>query len=247
MTATQVDQSPYPLQIVRAGPMFAGVPAATFERMTQDLTLERWPRHAAILSAVQTSQRFILLAQGRVKIVRANGSSGRELTLWLLGPGDGFDVVAALDGQPHQVSAWAIDEVVGYAAPIEWVRHWLERDGPFRRALHHYAASQLRALSDLAADLALHDTATRLARLLVRYCSSAERSAAQPTFIDDLSHEELAAMIGSVRVVINRLLGKLKREAIVDREHGRLQILDMERLLQLAESRLEHCRHAANG
>jgi len=54
-------------------------------------------------------------------------------------------------------------------------------------------------------------------------------------------------MIGSVRVVINRLLGKLKREAIVDREHGRLQILDMERLLQLAESRLEHCRHAANG
>jgi CRP-like cAMP-binding protein len=227
-----------PIEMIRGSPLFKGVRPGTFELIRQELVPETWPKQTVILSAAQTNQRFFIVRRGRVKIVRTNGHSGRELTLWLLGPGDGFDLIALLDGQPHEISAWAIDEVQGYSAPIALLQKWMDRDSSFRLAVHRYAAHQLRQLSDLAADLALHDTATRLARLLLHYCGAGKRHSAAHTRIDDLPHEELAAMIGSVRVVVNRLISRFKRDAIVQTDHGRLLIRDMSKLMQQAQATL---------
>ena len=189
-----------------------------------------------------STNRFFLVVEGRVKITRSNAHDGHDLTLWLLGPGDGFDIVSLLDGQPHDVSAWALDEVTTLSAPMALWQDWLERFPAFRLAAHRYVARQLREVSDLATDLALHDTATRLAHLLLR-----NFDAPGPNLLHDLPQSELASMIGSVRIVVSRVLARMKREAIVDLRSGRIQVSDLKRLLLRAERHIGSRGHEKTG
>jgi CRP/FNR family cyclic AMP-dependent transcriptional regulator len=234
-----------PIDTLKGSPLFAGLGPTALKEMADALVLERYPKNCEVLPPAETVNRFLVLVRGRVKITRSNQHDGRELTLWLLGPGDGFDLVSLLDGQPHVVSAWTLDEVETLSGPVSLFREWLERFPPFRLAVYRCLARQLRELTELAGDLALHDTMTRLTRLLLRHFDTAKSvNAGKLNLIRDLSHEELASLIGSVRVVVNRLLGQLKREAIVDMHSGALRVANLRRLLRRAEAQVKRAGSA---
>ncbi|MGH8316707.1 MAG: Crp/Fnr family transcriptional regulator [Steroidobacteraceae bacterium] len=95
---------------------------------------------------------------------------------------------------------------------------WIEHPPPLRVAVHRYLARQLRALTDLAVDLALHDTMTRMAQLLLRHFDeSTDAKAPKVNLIGDLPQTELASLIGSVRIVVSRLLAELQRGGLLSR------------------------------
>ena len=99
----------------------------------------------------------------------------------------------------------------------------------------------MRSLANLAGDLALHDTETRLARLILRHAQ--QKESGQPLrLIHNLSHESLAEMIGSVRVVVNRQLQHWQREGVVVTRRGELIIKELETLLKKA---LHFFRHSS--
>jgi CRP-like cAMP-binding protein len=219
--------------------VFQGVSPSVLKKMAAGLTGESWPKGCQVSTPDGQPDRFRIIASGRVKITRSNGHSGRELTLWLLGPGDGFDIVSLLDGAPHAVGAWTLEEVQTLYAPLDVVRMWLERYPAFRLAVHRYVGQQLRRLADLASELALHDTMTRLAHLLLRHFETTPpHNGPRLELLQDLPQEELASLIGSVRVVVSRLLAQLRREAVVELRNGAVRIADLKRLLQLAEVQL---------
>ena len=224
---------PDTLGVLACSPIFHGLDAAKRQTIAGALSLVRWPRGAFVPAPGDGTDQFYALIEGRVKSTRQN-RSGREVTLFLLGPGDGFSLVSLLDALPDTLAVQTIDAVTAAAAPVAMWHAWMDAYPEFRRAVYRYTHHRLRALGELASDLALHDTMTRLAHLLLRYCSDCLNGPECP-LIGDLPHEELAHMIGTVRVVLNRLLSRLKRKGIVDTQGGRLRILDLERLLQIAE------------
>lgn len=224
------------IAVLAASPLLKGISPATLNEMLAALKLERWPRHCAVMSPQQTVDRFYVVIEGRVKITRQNLRTAREVTLFLLGPGDGFNVISLLDGRKHEVSAETLDSVAALSGPSRVWTSWLQAYPEFRQAVSAYVDRQMRHLADLAGDLALHDTMTRLAHLILHYFDGVDEAAsARANLIQDLPHEELAHMIGTVRVVVNRLLAELKREGIVDTQGGKLRVLNLEKLLRKAE------------
>jgi CRP/FNR family transcriptional regulator, cyclic AMP receptor protein len=221
--------------VIANSALLAGVDQGTMRSMAGSLAEERWSRGRQILGPGDSAESFRLVIEGRIKIVRSNSHDGRELTLWLLGPGDGFDIVSLLDGQPHAVTAWAIDEARTLAAPMALWRGWLEESRLLQLAAHRYVAAKLREVSDLAGDLALHDTSTRLANLLLRHFASKEGN-----LLRDLPQRELASMIGSVRIVVSRLLARMGRQGVVELRGGAVRAIDLKRLLAKAQSELAH-------
>lgn len=218
---------------IAQSPLFAGVGAWTVSSMLRSLAEESHSKGKQIMGATDSVESFRLIIEGRVKIVRSNSHDGRELTLWLLGPGDGFDIVSLLDGEPHAVTAWALDDVRTLVAPMALWREWLEESRPLRLAAHRYAGRKLRELSDLAVDLALHDTSARLAHLLLRHFAAKDDN-----LLRDLPQRELASLIGSVRIVVSRLLARLRRQGIVDMRGGAVRSVDLKRLLAKADSEI---------
>lgn len=140
-----------------------------------------------------------------------------------------------------------LDPVEGVSAPVTYWRQWLEDYPTLRRFLLRHMAERLRDLSLLAGDLALHDTSTRLANLLLRHLDEMGTDRNHP--LGDLVHEEIAQLIGTVRVVVNRLLNRFKRGGIIHTAAGTLHIADLEHLLQKAEARyaVQFEKHHQNG
>jgi len=227
------------IEVLESSSLFAGLDQSALKELAGAFTSETWPKNVEIAAATATGMYFRVIASGRVKIVRSNSHNGRELTLWLLGPGDAFDILVLLDDRAHPNCARTLDEVETLSIPITVLREWLERSAPLQVAAHRYVARQLAALTDLATDLALTDTMTRLAHLLLRHFDPDQRTASQSrNLIRDLSQEELASLVGSVRVVVSRSLAALKRQGVIDTHHGALRVLDLKRLLHLAEAHI---------
>lgn len=178
-----------------------------------------------------TGKYFYFIMSGKVKISQINMESGKEQTLYLLTSGDMFDVTTLLDNQQSEYICEVLERCEVVEVPLEEVRELLSRDSSFQRFFFPYVAQQLRSMEELAVDLSLYDVYQRIIRLFARFVDNSE---AKPKLklIENLSHEELASMVGSVRKVVNRSLQKLKDEGIVDLSRKQLKLTDLKKLLE---------------
>ena len=227
------------LQCLKASKLFGRLGEEALAGILQRCRRETW-KHRRLLPMEETWQRFHILVSGRVRLGRSNPESGRMITLFLHGPGDGFCLFSLLDGQPHDVMLETLDDVALLSMPMDDARQWIDEHPDFNRALLPYIGEQMSSLANLAADLALHDTEARLARLILRHVDESQCEHVEPRLINDLSNESLAEMIGSVRVVVNRQLQHWKQEGIVDAHRGYLMVEKLNELTQRAEQRLAH-------
>ena len=135
--------------LYQASPLFQGLDKPEFDNIIQSLRPERWSRSSVVMSPVDTLQYFYVLIKGRVKVMNQNPETGREITLFLLGPGDGFNIVSLLDSLRHDVTVVALDEVEALSAPVEQWWSWMERYPALHRAVHQYIDAQLQQLNEL--------------------------------------------------------------------------------------------------
>ena len=223
--------------VMQKSPVFEGINALIVQNIVSVMHHESWPKGYHFKNPDQIPHYFYLVLKGRLKVGRYCEKSGRELTLFLLGPGDEFDILSLIDGDPldQDLRVCALDKVELLSAPIAQWFDWFEEYPPLREAAARIALLRMSQLRDLASELAFNDTKTRLVHLLLRYFDSSSYGL---RLIDDLSQEELANMIGSVRPVVARLLGELRREGAVDTHGGRLHVADFEKLSELADKHL---------
>lgn len=228
------------LQCLKSSPLFGQLDETTLVDILQQCRYETWTRHRH-LPVEEAFQRFHILLSGRVQISRSNPETGRMITLFLLGSGEPFCTFSLLDGEPHDVMLETLDNVSLLSLPMKEARLWVTKYPKFNRALLPYLGEQMSTLAELAADIALHDTETRLARLILHHVdapSTVKQKHISPRLINNLSNESLAEMIGSVRVVVNRQLQHWKQEGIVDTHRGYLMVEKLDDLILRAKQKL---------
>jgi len=222
--------------LLRHSPLFEGLDDAVLDEMLSHFRRETWKQGRQV-NGLQGGQRFHIILSGRLKMGQINPDTGRMVTLFLLQPGDGFDVISLLDGRPDPAIFEARDDLMMLSTPMQEARRWIEEHPAFNRSFLPYLGLQMRTLANLAGDLALHDTETRLARLILRHVQH-EEPGKPLRLVHNLSHESLAEMIGSVRVVVNRQLQHWKQEGIVDTHRGYLMVKKLNDLTQRAKQKL---------
>ncbi len=186
-------------------------------------------------------ERFFLLIDGRVEIMRINPQTGRSLTLSILSSGDGIDIVTLLNTKPHEIISVALDDVALISVPIEQARKWIDMHPEFNRNFLPYLGEQLCKMEDLATDLVLHDTMTRLARLILRHIvPHADTGVYHLKLIHDLHDECLARMVGSVRQVVNRHLQHWRKQGILHKQNFHMEVAELEALQTCADEAKHH-------
>jgi len=222
--------------------LFTGLSNDTLDVMMSSFRFETW-RKKTQSSNQQLKNRFYVIIDGRIEVIIINPDTGKSIALAILGEGDAFDVVTLLDHKEHEPIAIALDDVQLLSAPIDIVRKWLDTYRDFNHNFMPYLAQRMRIRESLISDLALYDTPTRLARLLLRYIKSNHDDSHQehhsiPLF-HDLTHETLAQMLGSARQVVNKHLQALKQEGIVNTKHHQWTVDDLEALEKKAGQSLQ--------
>ncbi len=213
---------------------FEGIDKGLIEEINRLGKIVEYEKGSPAMDADDTMRYFFIILEGRIKVYRYNPENNREQTLYLLGPHDMLDVLTVLDGKRHEVMTEALDEVKVLRLPIEKVREWIDRYPAFNRAFFPYMARQMRQVEELASDLSLYDTSTRLMKLLLKNIDLAS-PVKHLGLLHNLPHDEIASMIGTVRHVVNRHLQQLKKEGILNIERKKLAVNNVKKLLEKVE------------
>jgi len=182
------------------------------------------------LSSENTLKYFYFIMDGKIKIYDIDFNTSKEQTLYMLTYGDMFDVVSLLDGQPNRYISEVLEPTRIIRVPLEDVKQMILDDEKFRQYFYSYVASQLKSMEDLAVSLSFYDVYQRVIQLFARFTQTIDGKSKLIT-IDNLSHEELASMVGSVRKVLNRTLQKLKQDGIIDISRKHIHIKNFQKLL----------------
>jgi CRP/FNR family transcriptional regulator, cyclic AMP receptor protein len=211
------------------------------KKMIQDALLpfyrETLMKNSSEINSEKALHRFYIIVTGRLKVFQVNPITGREQTLFILGPGDAFDIICLLDGKEHVVNTMAMDDLEVLFAPVDKVRGWIVRHPEFNMTFLPYLGKQIREIEELASDLSLYDTGTRLSKLILSHVHS-YHSRGRLKLIDNLSHEEIANMIGSVRVIVNRHIQNLKKEGIIKTSRKHMEISNLHSLVNKVEKHI---------
>ncbi len=239
---------PVPLssKLVQQSSLFSSLPEELVTEMTHDFKAERWSKKTCIDHTV-LQQRFFLLLEGRIEMMRTNPETGRSITLDLLHPGDGFDIITLLDGRIHEVILSPLEEIKVISVPIEKMRQWIWTYPELNRQFMPYLAQKMREQEDKTTDFALYDTVTRLSRIILKNLDrkqtyrGEERYEHNEHLVSGLSDEVLARLVGSVRQVVNQHLQYWKQKGIIDKKRNQIKINNLQAILDdasMTQSRL---------
>lgn len=221
-------QSHGPADLARLAP-FAGLDEASLAAISRASHVRRYNDGDLVMLEGDTDAPALFVLQGAVRVYRSN-LDGREQTLIILREGEGMNLPAAFaDARASPGSAVAVGTVRALTIALADLRSLAGRHPPIALALLRYLSNRLNHLSGLAHDLSLLSVRARLARFLLAQSREADAPAVRWT------HAQIAARIGSVRVVVSRTLSALADEGVVRLDRHRIEILDLETLTRIAE------------
>jgi len=222
------------LEILGHSPLFAGMDDTLLEDMLEIFHYESWNRGGSAISPKQATDHLYLIIRGRAKVSIYKPDTGREHILFLIGPGDGFDLISLLNDEWNNAVVTALEDMEVLFTTVQQARDWLNQHPEFYRAFMPYLGRQMRGLADQVADLSLYNSEARLARLILRNLVH-DKSPQEARHINGLSQEALASMIGSGREVVTRHMHKWKQKKIITGQRGNWSVLDTQALLEKAE------------
>ncbi len=173
---------------------------------------------------------FYIVVDGRIKTYQFDLDSHKEQTIFIYKSGDMFDVISLLDNQAHEVIYEVLEDCRVLEFPIERVRYWLENEPSFNKKFFPYLAAQMRHTEELATDLTLYDTKDRLVKLLVDNLN--EQKPFRYNLLQNLSNNEIAKLLGTVRHVIERTLKQLKADDIIETSRKNIKIKNLKKLFE---------------
>ncbi len=177
---------------------------------------------------------FYIIISGKVKTYQLNLQNSKEQTIYILRAGDMFDTIVLLDDKPHDVMYETLDITEVMQLPIKKMREWIMTNRILNQKFFPYLASQMRQVEELATDLSLYDTYHRLIKLLLQNLNPQNRE--KHNLIQDLSHNEIANLIGTVRHVVEKHLHRFKDEGLVETSRKHIEIKDIEQLVKNFDS-----------
>ena len=156
---------------------------------------------------------------------------GREYVLRVLGAGATFNDVAVFDGGPNSDGAVAVGPTTVGFIPKANMMVLIDRHPQVAKAALKLLSSRQRTLGSVVEDLALRDVTTRVARLLLGCMGQHAHIVEQaPDACANITHQDIASMVGSVREVVQRALKELERDGAIALERTRIRVRDQSKL-----------------
>jgi CRP/FNR family transcriptional regulator, cyclic AMP receptor protein len=175
-----------------------------------------------------------VVCHGGVKL-SSTSQQGKTLILKIALPGDVLGLSAAVSGSRYEVTAVAIEPTRLKSMPREEFLAFLQRHGQASMHATQALSEEYRTAFFDARRLALSaSSASRLASLLLEWGRAAARGKTEMRFTMALTHEDVASLIGTSRETVTRMLGRFKRDKLIQMRGATILILAPEKLALLS-------------
>lgn len=202
------------------------------ERLNRRALVRKFKKKAVVYAPAEAGQTVLVLATGRVKIYDLT-TEGRETILAFMEQGELFGELAALDGQPRQEFAEAVEDCEVLAIPGDDFMALLESRGDLALSVTKLVGLRRQRIETRLRNILFLPSRLRLVRVLIELVDShGERTGFQYAIRFPLSHQDLAGLIGVTRETVTLTLGQLQAEGLIAIERQRVIVRDMKRLRQ---------------
>jgi CRP/FNR family transcriptional regulator len=164
-----------------------------------------------------------LLISGVVRVYKI-GETGREITLYRFGHGESCILTAnaILSQKSFPAIATVERDAEAVMIPAEKFRDWVKRYDPWREFVFELLSDRLSTVMAVVDEVVFQRMDRRVASFLIRKSSN--------THPIRITHQEIAAELGSSREVISRILEDFSQKGWVDVGRGIVEILYLEGL-----------------
>ena len=210
---------------------FREIPANSINELLSNSALEKWPKKTCFLSNDKTFNKFHVLISGKIKGYNYDSKNDRSYTLFLLKENDIFDVFSLYKKNKHYIHYEVLNDSIILSIPIYKMKQWILKNPSINNGLMRITLNRILTLENYINDVVLEDTLTRLTKLFLKHSN---KSTKQFEMINDLSHDELAQLIGTTRAVLNRHIQKFKEEGIIEVNRNQTILKNYDKLLSMA-------------
>jgi len=206
-------------RIARAMPVLQGADPELLREFKQAAFYARIPAGRDIFAEGDRIDAIALLISGVVRVYKI-GETGREITLYRFGQGESCILTAnaILSRQSFPAIATVERDAEAVMVPAETFRDWVKRYDRWRGFVFDLLSQRLSSMMEIVDEVAFRRLDRRVAELLVERSRTGE-----PIHI---THQEIAAELGSSREVVSRLLEDFAERGWIRTGRGTLEVRD---------------------
>jgi CRP/FNR family transcriptional regulator len=212
------DKSNLKSRLVTAAPGLADADDAVLGKLLENAQVVKLDHDRFVFHAGDLCQAFLILLDGEVR-VQLTSASGREVTLYRIGPGGSCILTTSclLSNEHYPAEAIAESDVEALAIPVSSFQSALESSQWFRRFVFDGFSSRLTSVIQKIEQIAFTAIDVRLAAVLL----DLDRKG-----VEKITHQDIAVELGTAREVVSRHLKRFESEGWVRLGRGQVSLTD---------------------
>ncbi|MDE5093937.1 MAG: Crp/Fnr family transcriptional regulator [Trichodesmium sp. St11_bin5] len=215
-------------QLILSTPFFESLPEKALKKAVIHLVSRQHPGNQVILLENDWGSSVYFILDRWVKI-RTYNLDGKEVTLNILGKGELFGEMAALDEIPRSTDVITLAPTLIANMPAQDFAYLINTEPIAGIRLAQLMARRLRQVNRRLR-LREADAQARVTDILLFLAEGQGTPSQQGIEIPNLPHRELSSLSGLARETVTRVLSKLEKKSLIKRERDILCIPDLHAL-----------------
>ncbi len=207
-----------------SSPFFQGLPESGVEKALTHLVTRTHPANQVILLENDWGGSVYFIVDGWVKI-RTYNLEGKEVTLNIIGKGELFGEMAALDEVPRSTDVITLTSTMIGSVPAQDFLNLLQTEPLAGMRLAQLMARRLRQVNRRLR-LRESNSQSRVADTLLFLGEGQGKKSNIGMEIPNLPHRELSSLSGLARETVTRVLTKLEKKGLIVKDQNHIRIPD---------------------
>jgi CRP-like cAMP-binding protein len=195
--------------------LFANLEESSLLELAEVVREVRLKRGEILFLVNEPAEKMFVIVSGSIRAFRVN-AKGREQVIHVERAGATLAEVPVFDDGPYPATAAAEEDSVLLSLGRHDFKIICYQHPEVAWATLRILSARLRRHAELVDELSLHDVGPRLAKYLLGEIDMEGQEHAEGICLNlQLTHQQLASRIGSVREVISRTLTRLEKEGLI--------------------------------
>jgi CRP/FNR family transcriptional regulator len=218
-------------EILRSFDFYRSAPPDRRAAYAADVSLASFTQGATFYIEGDKCSHVALIGRGDVRVFK-QALGGREITLYHVRDGEPclINMLSVFLDRPATASAITEAPTSAVIVPAAVVRRWIGTDDHVRAYVFETMAARMMEVMTLTVEVSVSRMDARLASLLLRLVDL------QGEPVIRMTHDDLAAELGTAREVVSRLLKEFERAGALRLSRAQVTIVDRSILAELGES-----------
>ena len=213
--------------VLRKTPLFASLTEKELQALAARTIRRRFQRGELLFGEGDPCTGLFLVASGKIRIFKLS-PSGREQVLAIEGPGSSFAELPVFDGGNYPAAASASEDAEVLFVSRKDFQNFCREHPEVGLKVIAVVGSRLRRLVGIIEELSFTTVRQRLIALILRLAQTSGSPSREGVRVElTMSHQDLAAELGTVRELVSRNLSRLQAEGFLDVDGRKIMVKDL--------------------